>query len=277
MIDAEAGHGKTWLALSAAYAVAAGQNLLGWECARKARTLYVDGELPGELLQQRIDQLGPALPATDLLWLTQAQFGARGEEMIDLGTPEARDCLDRWIEQHEIELIVLDSVSTLVRSGVDNDVESWRAIQTWSLKHRARGRSVIYLHHHGRSGKPRGTSSREIVLDARIKLAKDLNLTTDNETALKLEFAKAREFHGADAAPVVIYLSTPNNRVQWRHESVKASTTEQVKKLLQEGWSQVDIAAEIGVTKGRVSQIVKEHGLKPASGTAEAETEEDAV
>ena len=51
------------------------------------------------------------------------------------------------------------------------------------------------------------------MLDARIKLAKDLNLTTDDETALKLEFAKAREFHGAAAAPVVMYLSTPNNRV----------------------------------------------------------------
>ena len=43
-----------------------------------------------------------------------------------------------------------------------------------------------------------------------------------------------------------------------------------MKKLLQEGWAQADIAEEIGVTKGRVSQIVKEHGLKPAPSTADA-------
>ena len=108
-----------------------------WECARKARVLYVDGELPGELLQQRIDQLGPALPATDLLWLTQAQFGARGQEMIDLGTPKARDYLDRWIEEHEIELIVLglgNHPSALRRR--QRRRSPWRAIQTWSLRHR---------------------------------------------------------------------------------------------------------------------------------------------
>ena len=73
-------------------------------------------------------------------------------------------------------------------------MESWRAIQDWSLTHRARGRAVIYLHHHGRSGNPRGTSAREIVLDARIKLVRDAELTTETETAFKLEFPKAREF-----------------------------------------------------------------------------------
>src|SRR5262249_36570555 len=146
MIHAQPGHCKTWLALSIGYSVASQKikTLLGWPKKRSGRVLYVDGELPGEVLQRRIKALGPQLPDTDFRVLAQAQFAAREQMMIDIGTEEGRDALDTEIEVHGIDLIILDSVTTLVRSGTDNDVESWRAIQTWSLKHRARGRSVLY-------------------------------------------------------------------------------------------------------------------------------------
>jgi putative DNA primase/helicase len=141
MIDAQAGHCKTWLALSIAYAVATGQALMGWEVERSGRVLYVDGELPGELLQKRLRMLGP--PNDNLRVLSHSQFEMRSEAMPDIGEEVGRDFLDRVIEQYGIDLVILDSVSTLVRSGMDNDVESWRAVQAWSLKHRARGRAVI--------------------------------------------------------------------------------------------------------------------------------------
>ena len=51
MIDAPAGQGKTWLALSIGYAVASGRALLEWPVDHRGKVLYVDGELPGELLQ----------------------------------------------------------------------------------------------------------------------------------------------------------------------------------------------------------------------------------
>lgn len=265
MIDAEPGHGKTWLGLSIAYSVAAERPLLRWSCERQGRVLYVDGELPGELLQRRIEQLGSALPESAFRLLTHAQFMARGESMLDLGTPEGRDALDAEIERHEIELIILDSVTTLVRTGEDNYAESWRLIQDWSLKHRARGRAVVYLHHHGRSGRPRGTSVREVVLDSRIKLSRDEGLTTDAETAFKLEFPKAREFFGADAAPLMAYLSTADGTVRWRHEAVKAEGShDRVRELMAQGYAQTEIAEQLGLSKGRVSQIASKiaKGLK---------------
>jgi putative DNA primase/helicase len=264
MIDALPGHGKTWLALSLAYAVAAGEPLLEWRVERRARVLFVDGELSGELLQQRVKKLGPALPNSDFRMLSHAQFEARGAPMLDLGEAAGRDALDDEIERHKIDLIILDSITTLIRSGDDNDLESWRAIQAWSLKHRARGRTVIFLHHHGRSGNPRGTSAREIVIDARIKMTKSDDLTTETETAFKIEFPKAREFYGADAAPMVAYLSTPGEpgTVAWRREGVKESTRERVKELREQGWKQSDIAKELKLTKGRISQIVKELDVK---------------
>lgn len=258
MIDAAAGHGKTWLGLSVAYAVASGQPLLGWSCERPGKVLYIDGELPGELLQTRLKLLGSPLPETNLRVISHSQFEMRSALILDLGTPEGRAMADEYIETYDIDLIILDSVSTLVRSGTDNDVESWRAIQEWSLKHRARGRAVIYLHHHGRSGNPRGTSAREIVLDTRIKLVRDENLSTKNETAFRLEFPKAREFYGADTAPMIAFLSTQAGVVAWRRESVKDNTRERVAELREQGWKQTDIAKELDLTKGRISQIVKE-------------------
>jgi len=260
MIDAPPGHGKTWLALSIGYAVAAGQALMDWEVETSARVLYVDGELPGELFQTRLRLLGAPLPESEFRVLSRAQFEMAGASMLDLGTEDGRDYLDQFIERHQITLIVFDSVSTLVRSGIDNDVESWRAIQDWSLRHRARGRAVIYLHHHGRSGQPRGTSAREIVLDARIKLTRDDNLSNEEKkkTAFKLEFAKAREFFGADAAGRMAYLSTRSGAVEWKYETMKDSNRQRVADLMQRGMAPADIARELGVTKGRVSQIMTE-------------------
>jgi putative DNA primase/helicase len=246
--------------LSIGYAVAAGRSLLDWPCEQQAKVLYVDGELPGELLQHRLKLLGPPLPDDALRVLSRSQFEMRQQMMPDLATPEGRELLEAYIESFDVDLIILDSVSTLVRSGMDNDVESWREIQDWSLRHRARGRAVIYLHHHGRSGNPRGTSSREIVLDARLKLTRDEEVTTEHETAFKVEFVKAREFYGADVASMLAFLSTQSGVTEWRRESVKDNTRERVRKMLADGMKQADIAKELGLTKGRISQIAKELG-----------------
>ena len=244
--------------------------LLDWTAERAGRVLYVDGELPGELLQSRLKLLGPPLPEGDFLAPSRSQFEIRGALMPDLGTQEGRDYLDVEIERLGTDLVILDSVSTLVRSGVDNDVESWRAIQDWSLKHRARGRAVIYLHHHGRSGNPRGTSSREIVLDTRIKLQRDDTLSTDTETAFKLEFPKSREFYGADAAPMVAHLSTDSGNVMWRREPLKDSNRARVHELYDAGMKQSEIVKELGITKGLVSRYVKD--LKKGRETAARES-----
>lgn len=258
MIDAPAGHGKTWLALSIGYAVAGGQPLLGWSCERPGRVLYVDGELPGELLQRRLAVLGPTLPAESFVVLSRSQFEAQGELMPDLGTEEGRNALDAIIERHQIDLIILDSVSTLVRSGTDNDVESWREIQDWSLTHRAKGRAVIYLHHHGRSGQPRGTSAREIVLDARIKMAMDDTAKVEaDETAFKIEFAKARDFFGADRAPLIARLTTADGTAVSWHCQILKTQNEQVQELLEEGKTSTEIADELKLSRGRISQIKK--------------------
>jgi putative DNA primase/helicase len=259
MLYAPAGHGKTMFAMSVGYSVAAGVPMLTWTCDRPARVLYVDGELPGTLCQTRLRQLGPALPETNFRVLARSQFELAKSEMLDLGTLAGRDFLDRVIEQHGFELIILDSVSTLVRSGSDNDADSWRVIQEWSLGHRLRGRSVLFLHHDSRTGKPRGTSMREVVLDTMIHMVRQVPRSADaiaeNESVFALTFTKSREFFGESAAPMILRMSTESGTVQWRSED---GMNDKAVELASKGVKQVDIATQLNISQGRVSQILKQ-------------------
>jgi putative DNA primase/helicase len=80
MIHATRGGGKTWIVLSIAIAVSGGQELMGWTCEQPGRVLYVDGELPGDLLQKRLGLFGP-LPR-DLLILSRDLFHQRRQQMF---------------------------------------------------------------------------------------------------------------------------------------------------------------------------------------------------
>ena len=144
-----------------------------------------------------------------------------------------------------------------MRSGVENDVESWRAVQDWSLKHRLRGRAVLFLHHTGRSGKMRGTSLREVVIDTAIRLKGLPEDATDAQTAIELTYPKARHFFGKDTVPLIVRFGTANGRIEWTAEPKSPAHAERVAEMMEDGYTQSAIAKDLGLSKGRVSQIVK--------------------
>ena len=152
----------------------------------------------------------------------------------------------------------MDSLSTLVRSGVENEAESWGPIQDWLLKHRWEGRTIILIHHEGKGGKPRGSSKREDVLDTMIGLRKKDDQCTQDESVFELTFSKARDFFGDDAEPMLIKLKVSNGQVSWAHETVHDARLERIRELRAGGMKQKDIAKELGMTAGRVSQLMKE-------------------
>jgi hypothetical protein len=189
--------------------------------------------------------------------LSHSMLEAAGRPMLDLGEDTGRRYLNEVIERHRPELVILDSISTLVRSGMENEAEAWRPMQEWSLTHRAVGRTVIYLHHAGRSGKARGTSMREVPLDASLHLKPLGDESTDTETAIDLRFHKARHFFGADVKPQIVRFGTASGTIEWRGEPVVTPNAERVAELVEEGCNQSYIASKLKLTKGRVSQIVK--------------------
>jgi putative DNA primase/helicase len=215
MIHAARGEGKTWFALSVGKAVANGRDFLGWSCPNAARVLYIDGELPGAFLQKRLKKFFPS-PDGMFHVLCRDAFHMRGQVMPNLADADGRQEFDRIIDRCNPDIIIFDSISTLVRSGVENEAESWAPIQDWLLQHRWRGRTIILVHHQGRSGQPRGTSKREDVMDTMIGLRKvidDDNVIGDDDSVFELKFTKARDFYGRDAEPLLLRLSMVDDRV----------------------------------------------------------------
>jgi putative DNA primase/helicase len=255
MLHAQRGHGKTRFLMSCAQAIATGKRFLLWQVRRAVRVLYVDGELPIALLQKRVRALGPAAP--NLLLLSRDVMLREAKTLPDLATAEGRDFLGDIILKQKIEVVILDSLSTLVRSGVENDAESWSPIQDWLLGLRFRGCTVILVHHEGRSGNPRGTSKREDALDSILQLKeRDEQAEQDGESSYELRFRKTREFGGEAKAPLLLRMSHDDGRIVWRHESLRDHTREHIVELRAQGLTQQQIADEVGLTQGQVSRLL---------------------
>ena len=255
MVHAPRGAGKTWFGLSVAIAVATGTSLLNWHADRPAKVLYVDGELPGALVQRRLQLLGG--PHERLRIISPDLLDQRDQRMPNLGTPEGRNAFDAIIEDVNFDLVILDSISTLDRSGTENDASSWREIQDWAMRHRSKGRTIVFMHHEGRNNKPRGSSKREDVLDIMVGLKPMPNLADGTSSAFELRFTKYREIFGQDILTRILRLSTDQDKATWSSEPLPKSQFDEVQALKKEGLSQATIAKRLGVTPGRISQIVK--------------------
>ena len=80
--------------------------------------------------------------------------------MPDLSLQEGRDAIEGFVQ--DADLIVIDNISCLFRSGNENEAESWQEAQEWALDLRRRGKSVLFVHHAGKSGNQRGTSKKRM-------------------------------------------------------------------------------------------------------------------
>jgi putative DNA primase/helicase len=155
----------------------------------------------------------------------------------------------------------LDSLSTLIRSGTENDAESWAPVQDWLMELRLRGITVIILHHEGKTETQRGTSKREDVLDTIIRLKEPKGDMLDEGDAahgcvFELHFMKARDYYGADRAPRVLRLSTQSGTAEWTWEALRDQQQERIAELHQLGRTQNQIAKEMGVDQSTVSRIL---------------------
>jgi putative DNA primase/helicase len=138
MLYAPRGIGKTYLALSISYAIAAGDTALRWQAPVPRKVLYVDGEMPLESLQQRLAAVvGSADKQAEpenfkLLAADHQDFG-----LPDLATIDGQAKMEPYLDG--VQFLVLDNLSTLVRSGKENEAECWTLIQEWLLDLRRRG------------------------------------------------------------------------------------------------------------------------------------------
>jgi hypothetical protein len=181
---------------------------------------------------------------------------------LDMGLPR-RNLLDpEWRGQlSEIlitggyKLFFVDNISSLTPEIEENAKPGWDVINQWALELRFRGVSTAFLHHAGKAGTQRGHSGREDNVDTSILLKRPTDYQITDGCRFVCTFEKDRCTDGRQF--LVDYEFQYQNGL-WTFANAKTKGRDQVLKLLDKGKSQKDVAEELNLTKGRVSQIRRE-------------------
>ena len=255
MVFASRGIGKTHFGIAIAYAVAAGGMFLRWHAPKPAKVLYLDGELPGGVMQRRLLMHCPeAEPAPGFLRVFTPDLPEMdGRALPDLSTYEGQDEIDAMIEP-DTALVIVDNLSAWARTGRENDAESWHPVADWILSLRRRGIAVILVHHAGKGGQQRGTSKKEDLLDVVIGLSRPKDYDPQQGAVFVAEFTKARNLTGEDAESLEVSLAGDDERATWTWRTVEASTFDRVVALANDGLTPGEIATELEINKSSVSR-----------------------
>lgn len=256
MVYAKRGIGKTHFCLALAYAVASGGSFLCWKAPIPRRVLYIDGEMPGVTMKER------------LMALAESQEAEPPEGYFRIVTPDAQvlplpDLATRDGQEElapiigDAELIVLDNLSSLMRAGVENEGEAWVPMASWALARRREGRSVLFVHHAGKSGQQRGSSRREDLLDVSMQLKQPGDYTGDQGARFEITFEKARGLFGEAVQPIEAALDQSQNGPVWTWKAAEGATVERVGKLKALGMTAGEIATELGIHRSNVYRAIE--------------------
>lgn len=179
MLAGEAGVGKSLWLLECMAHLAAGRLFGYWDCETPRRVLYIDGEMPGAIIQQRLRNL----PDTDNLRL---MFGRDAPDM------SAHDDRQRLMDHAEqFDVVVFDTVSSLISPQGDIgpfQPEYWLQVTPFNDMLANMGKTVIWVDHLNKQGQVFGTNLKHHKVSDMWLMTKDKN----EETGFHLESTKGR-------------------------------------------------------------------------------------
>ena len=273
MLHAYRGVGKSFFAMSLAYAIATGSKFLRWKAYKPSNVLYIDGEMQANLLQERFSKIAKnfdtEVNAMDNLHIFSADL--QPFTSIDIAHGLMQKNINDIIFNENIKFVILDNISSLTKID-ELDGNAWLIIQEWLIELRKQGIAVLLVHHSGKRGGQRGISKREDILDTVI----NLEVTTPNKKKLtkteeaeenysdipdeyviyggrcRLKFEKNRNLSSKDISNFNIDLvDTPDGGIAW------VDTYSIVKTLHEQGASYREIANTTGISKSTIGNILK--------------------
>jgi putative DNA primase/helicase len=278
MVYAPRGLGKSWFALSLGVAVASGASFLRWQAPNPRRVLLVDGEMPLSELQKRLAALsvGRGLAVmNDNFRILAADATEKG---IDIGSVEGQLALEAHLR--DVDLLILDNLSTLMASGSESAGGAWLPLQNWLLRLRRQGVAVLLVHHAGVNGKQRGTSRREDALDTVIALRHPADYVAIQGARFEVRFEKLRGVFGEAAQPFEarIDLESPEsgpNCVRWITRDLEPPLTSQAADLFRGGLTVREVAGILGISRSEAGRLRKKAEAEGLLAPAEEEPEEE--
>ncbi len=254
LIYARRGVGKTHLSLGIAYAVACGGTFLKWEAPAPKRVLFLDGEMTPSDMHERLQRISLAsdYPAPSDDYFRLITPGLQENSLPNLSMVEGREKINNLMDTFDV--IVIDNLSSLFRSSCENEADSWQVIQDWFLELRRNGKSIVFVHHAGKSGQQRGTSKREDVADTVICLKNPEGHRSKEGACFEVHFEKTRHFAGKDAQSFTAKIIEADDGL-WYWE-VSSSEVEKEIELVVEGIKAnltiEQISKKTGFTKSQI-------------------------
>jgi hypothetical protein len=234
------GVGKTWLALAIAQALSSGGKLGEWQAHECVKVLYIDSEMPPDLMRQRCDGLGNS---PNLRLVNHDILFDRTRKVLNIANREIQDAITRRCVSTGVKVLFIDNLSTAASGMKENEADSWEQVNPWLLDLRRRKIAVVLIHHAGRSGEMRGTSKREDKRGARFisRFTKPSRNTQEDVAAYEWHFVT----------------DNATGEVSVSHQL--AQTMDVFLGLIEDGVTECsEIAEEMKTSKASVSRIAKQ-------------------
>jgi len=256
-IFAPRGLGKTWMNLGLAVAITTGGAFGPYKSQVAWPVLYVDGEMPFEVMRTRILALHGAIPE-NFHFLSHEVLFQQEQKTLNLVNTALQEALTALCLARHIRVLILDNLSCLFGGLKENDADSWEPVKIWLLTLRRHRIAVIVVHHTGRNPQyMRGTTRREddVFWVIRLEEPADAKITRTPGARFITRFTKNR---GAPSEPLSYdWLIQPNgdHRVQVRYK--ESNSDDVIVAWVRDGLTTAtDLAQEMGVTKGTISRHV---------------------
>ena len=261
MVVGKQGIGKTYFTLGLATALATGQPFLKWEAGEPAGVLLVDGEMALSVLRERIMRMLPGETPAPIDVVSHQIVWAETERDINLGIAEWQNAIHAYLAAHpKIRVVILDNLSCLLPTVAEDKRDDWALkVAPFLALFRRRGVAVVLVHHTGKGGGQRGTSSREDALDTSIILEEPPNYDPAEGAQFIVRFTKSRGCFGDDVSEFEACLTTDMDGLpSWSWKSVEMSTDDRLLVLVRDGIESVTEAAEeMDMRKGTISKAKK--------------------
>lgn len=259
MVHAYRGVGKTWFSLQAAYSSASGEAFLGWPIPTPRPTLFIDGEMGLQPLQERLNALLESNQGdVDERMLSFLCYDDFPDKILpNMADPAWQPFFTETCQKYDV--VIIDNLSTCVRSmGNESDVQTWARFQPWLIARRGEGKAIVLIHHSGKNMTQRGTSTKEDVLDVVINLKKSFKVGSDN-TCMELIFEKHRNLKAGEHDSLFVELLTlEDGKMAWVYRSLENECEAKILDFREMGFSEAQIAKDLGLSRYQVRKILKE-------------------
>lgn len=219
MIYAATGVGKTFIAMTIAFCASSQKPFLHWHIWERKRVLYIDGENGLALLKKRVNLLMDSLEVDT----SPDYFGIVTSDHYDGALPPLDD---KRIQQTEYDaliadydLIVIDNLDTIAPPASSNEgrEQQWTRIREWAFKHRANGKTFLFVHHENKSGTAHGTSKIANSMTVIVHLKRPYYDSRPGEyECLEWHFKKGRNLMESQKTPMFLYQPDDSELVNYQ-------------------------------------------------------------